>query len=209
MSEEKKGLVQGEKSKTNKTLGRKIRESFIYDDLSSVKDHIVDNIIIPEIKSGASNLIWNALTMLRDVFSGATDNVLYKGQPPVHRTDIRGKQNYASFYNSTVPFNSQNSGGSKTIVTTNGTTTVKEKGPDYQDISYKSIGDAWVVLEAVQDIIKQCGRASVGDLYDISQMSCEYTYYDWGWTNLNNAEPYRGGDGCYYLRLPRPIKFNK
>ena len=39
-------------------------------------------------------------------------------------------------------------------------------------------------------------------MYDLAGVTCDYTYNDYGWTSLRDAEVVRIRDG-YYIKLPR------
>lgn len=74
---------------------------------------------------------------------------------------------------------------------------------DYDMLSCRSRGDAEMVLTRLDEVIATYGQVRVSDLYDLLGVSCDYTYNDYGWTNLSTARvvPLRGGG--YGFDLPR------
>lgn len=77
---------------------------------------------------------------------------------------------------------------------------------DYEQLVYGSYGEADSVLERMFELLdSDYERVTVGDLYDLSQVSPgAYTNCDYGWTNLSGARVVRNFDGTYSLSLPRP-----
>ena len=69
----------------------------------------------------------------------------------------------------------------------------------------ESRADADDVLDAMSDLIENYESVSVADLYDLIgiDVSGRYTYNDYGWTSLRNAEIVEVREG-YWIKLPRP-----
>ena len=77
---------------------------------------------------------------------------------------------------------------------------------DYEELEFSSRGDADSVLERMFELIDSpYGRVTVGDLYDISEVSPgPYTNCNYGWTQLNGAHVVRNYNGTFSLSLPKP-----
>lgn len=76
---------------------------------------------------------------------------------------------------------------------------------DYDNIIFNNRGDAEAVLTAMDDILDQFGVVSVGDLYELSDVTTpSYTVNKYGWYNIRSAEVVRCRDG-YMLKLPRAV----
>ena len=73
------------------------------------------------------------------------------------------------------------------------------------DIILEFRADADDVLDAMSDLIETYESVSVADLYDLIgiDVSGRYTYNDYGWTSLRNAEIVEVHEG-YWIKLPRP-----
>lgn len=72
------------------------------------------------------------------------------------------------------------------------------------DIVLASRSDAEMVLRQMDDIIDSYGSVSVGDLFDLVDISHNYTDNKYGWKSIRNAEVIRVRDG-YALRLPKAL----
>ena len=75
---------------------------------------------------------------------------------------------------------------------------------DYDEIAFASRGDAEGVLTQMCDLIETYGQCSLADMYEAAGMSCDYTYNNYGWTNLSSSSTRRTRNGEYVLDLPKP-----
>lgn len=77
---------------------------------------------------------------------------------------------------------------------------------DYDQLVFATKAEAQVVLESMFELIDSpYERVTVGDLYDLAQVSPgPYTNCDYGWTNLMGSRVVNNFDGTYSLSLPRP-----
>lgn len=179
-------VVVGAVKQRKKTSVQRLRDIFIAEDVSNVKDYIFMDVLVPAVKKAIDDIVSEGIHML-----------LYKGDP--RRSGSRpstSRINYGSFSNreSDRRENRRESGS--------------RNGFDYNDIVFDTRGDAESVLDAMQDILDQYGVVSVGDLYDLSDVSIDnYMANKYGWTDLRRAEAIRVRDG-YIIKLPRalPIK---
>lgn len=73
---------------------------------------------------------------------------------------------------------------------------------DYETLIFATRGDAESVLDSMRQNIRDFKTVSVGDMFEFANRDCPFTYYDYGWINLNSAhvERVRGG---YLIRLPK------
>lgn len=172
-----------------KSLGRRFTETFIGDDIDSVKEYVKTDVVIPAIKNLIFESVTNALQMM------LWNNV---GQPIKRKGEQR---EYNEFYKS----KSYN-------VSASANRSPRDRF-DFYDIVFKSKFDAEKALSLLYEYVDTYGHATVADYYNsIPQevlknagiMSSVYTDNDWGWRDLNNIriQPVRGG---YILTLPRPI----
>lgn len=79
---------------------------------------------------------------------------------------------------------------------------------DYDEIVFDNRGDAEATLDALDALIDMYGVASVGDLFDLADVSTDnYMTEKYGWTKLNSAKVVSVKEG-WILKLPRalPIK---
>ena len=79
------------------------------------------------------------------------------------------------------------------------------RGYDQGNVVVNSRADAEAVIEQMDGIMETYGMVSVADLYDLVGMSSNCTEYNYGWTNIRNAEPVRLRDGGWMIKMPKAI----
>lgn len=169
-------VISGSVRTREKSLGRKFSETFLAEDLNSVKGFIIFDVIVPAIKETVSNVVSNAVEMLLfgDVRSvGKKKNETYTSYSNYYKKDNRrdrGKS--ASVYN-------------------------------YREIIFDSRGEAEDVLGNLVDIAYEYGSASIADLYDLVGVTGSFTDNRKGWSNLASAKVCRARGGGYIIDLPR------
>lgn len=161
-----------------KSLGKKFTETFLSDDLESVKKYAVHDVIIPAIKDTIVNIVKDGIEML---FYGST-----KGSSSTKY----GNVTYVS-YNSLSDKKANNKPYKQDDI------------PNYNEIILDSRGIAEKVLEQLRDMIAQYGSASVADLMELVNLDSSFTDWKYGWTNLRGSTVKRVRGG-YLIVLPRP-----
>lgn len=179
-SEKKIGKVVTGSTKTKKKNGiQKITDVFVPDDVENVKSYIFEDIIVPAIK----DILLDTVKTLLGV-NGRTG-----------KNTTASKVSYRSYYDKE---NDRRDYSARKVRT----------GYDYDNIVFESRGDAEAVLDAMNDIITQFGVVSIGDLYDLADMSVDnYTLNKYGWTDIRSATVNRVRDG-YMLKLPKALPLN-
>lgn len=162
-------------SRTNKNSGiNGLAKVFISEDVGNIKEYVIMDMLVPTLKK----------TVL-----GVVDMLLNGGNPTYTSRSSTSKVSYSRFYDE--PGNSRNRSESTTTRF------------DYSDIGFKTRGDAELVLDEMNNILERYGFVSIGDLYDIADMTPPpYTTNKYGWTNLSTARVERAG-GDYVIRLPK------
>lgn len=74
----------------------------------------------------------------------------------------------------------------------------------FENVTFDSRGDAEQVLDCMNDLIGRYQIASVADLYDLCGITCEYTDYKYGWTDLRGADILRDR-GAFFIKMPKPM----
>lgn len=170
-------VVSGSTTTKKKSRWRRFRDAIVSEDSANVKSYIFMDVLIPKIKEALSGII-----------NGATDMILY-GEKRGSKKSTVSKVSYRSFYERPE----------------REPVTKAKDSFDYDDIWFSTRGDAEAVLSAMEDIISQYGVVSVGDLYDLADISTtNYTINKYGWTSLRSAEVIRGREG-YLIKLPRAL----
>ena len=164
---------------------KKFADTFIAEDITSVKDYIIMEVLLPAAKKAISDIVRDGIDMLLygdtgrggKRSSGGSAYVSYRDYSSNRRDDDRRG------------------------------TSRNRSGYSYDDIIVETRGEAEEVLSQMDDLIDTYGDVSVADLYDLVGKSSNYTDYKYGWKNIRNAEAVRVRDG-YLLKLPRAVPLN-
>lgn len=161
----------------------KFADIFIAKDVADVKTYIFMDVLVPSIKKAIYDIVTNGLDML-----------LYNGEAHTRKSGNASKVSYDKRY---VREDDRRREPDRNRV---------RSGLDYDDIEFESRGDAEAVLSGMEDVIEQYGQVSVGDLYDLANVSTtNYAINKYGWNDLRSAYVQRTRHGMYVLKLPRAI----
>ena len=179
--EKKMGKVVTGTAKTRKkSEAKKLANTFLPDDVTSVKSYILMDVIVTGIKNAIADVVSIMLFGEAGRIGGKKGNgskVSYQRYYDDRRDDRR---DYAR----------PRAAG----------------GYDFDDIVFESRGDADLVLDQLEAAINQFGLASVADLYDLAGItSPRYTDNKYGWTDIRSARVVRIRDG-YILQLPKAVQ---
>lgn len=78
----------------------------------------------------------------------------------------------------------------------------------YDSPVFKEYADAMKVLENMNAILAQRGSVSVGQMYDLSSLTPEWTMHKYGFSDLRSARVEPTSDGRWFIRLPKAIALN-
>lgn len=176
--EPRKKIISGKaKVKTKTSLIKKLRDTFIPGDVVSVKSYVINQVIVPGIR----NLIVDTIGMfiLGDDYSGVGRRTSYSSIGRRERTS----------YSVRVDSDRNRYANVRT-------------GGKYRDIIYETREDAQDVLEELDNLIRDYGRASISDLYSASGITPDFTDEKDGWVDLKRATIRRVPDG-YILDMPK------
>jgi hypothetical protein len=168
--------------KTKKNDIRKFADIFISEDVSSVKNYIFMDVLVPAIKKAIYDIVTNGIDMF-----------LYGGTGKSKSGASGTKVSYRNYYdqkNNTGYRGSEN--------------TRSQNGFEYDDIIFNNRGEAEAVKQQMQAAIGRYGFVTVADLYDMVDLPAPYTSQKYGWMDVSNAEAARVRDG-YMLKLPRAV----
>lgn len=183
--EEKKKVekvVRGKAKKKKKSEVSKLASNFISEDVSSVKDYIIMDVLLPTAKKAISEIVSNGIDML-----------LY-GEVRDRRSSSTSRTSYSKYWDKERDRDRDRSDRRHS----------RRMGYDYDDIILDNRAEAEEVLDRMEDLIDTYGIVSVADLYDLVGITGNYTDNKYGWTNLRNAGVQRLRDG-YLLKLPKAL----
>jgi hypothetical protein len=159
---------------------QKFTDVFISEDIHSVKNFILQDVLIPAIKKAVVDTVTNGIKMLingtpaSDPRSTNASRVAYVNyyERPGDRVDYRRSQ-----------FRQESS---------------------YDNLVIPSLEEARNVLARMDELIESYKVVSVADLYDLCGVTGHYTDNNYGWADIRNADivPVNGG---YMIRLPRAM----
>ena len=180
---EKKKIEPIAQAKTKtKSEAKKLVGAFVQEDVTSVKDYIINDVLIPAAKKAITDIITNGIEML-----------LY-GETRSKSKSRDTKVSYTKYYDRDRDYDRPSRSRGR-------------YGYDYDDIILDTRREAEEVLDRMDDLIDTYGMVSVADLYDLVGISGNYTDNKYGWTNLRNSDVQRVRDG-YLLKLPKALPFD-
>lgn len=171
---EKRQKVVSSKVTTKKNQARRFADVFLAEDIGSVKDHVLMEILVPAISNTILDIITNAANMVFGKYSGTKKR--------------NGSRISYSRYSD--PRDERRSG------------TRAQSRFDYEDIIFDSYGDAEIVLDEMDNLIDKFHEVTVADLYDLAGLNAPFTANKYGWENIATAKPMRVSGG-YALKLPK------
>jgi len=181
--EHKKVISGTAKTKKSGPIGRFCKK-FLNEDARDIKSYAINDVIRPYIKDAIWNIITNGLDM-----------ALY------------GESRHQKKASSYISYKSYGSGSASHRSEKRSEEKSKPSIFSYDEIILETRGDADALLEAMCDILEEYHQVRVFDMYDLVEMSCDYTTMEYGWTDLRTAEVVRVNGG-YVLNLPKARLLN-
>lgn len=165
---------------------RKFMDNFIATDMKEMRDTIIRESIIPTVQKGIIDLVTNGLS------------IAFFGHPQPKKN-----KNYSS---SIFNYSGCWSGGQNTSsISTQTQNQQHQRSLTMDEIEFETIVEANDVLEALRNWIEQYGEVSVAELYNMIQVTADYTFYNYGWKNLDNAQVVPISGGGFAIDFPRPM----
>lgn len=151
-------------TKKKSPLNRLI-STFIAEDITDVKNYLIEEVAIPYVKDA----ILDGMEML---LTGKTRGRTYKNEK---------KTNY-SYISSNPSRNNRSSGDTR-------------RKTDFNNLIFETRAEAEEVLSRMIDALETFQVVSIADLYDLCGVTGEITDYKWGWENLSSADVKRDREG--------------
>lgn len=184
-----------------KTIGKKLKETFICQDAKEVRHDVTERVIIPTIKD-----------LLYDVGTGILEGLIFGGDRRGSRRSRRRERESPTGYSDIYKYGS--SGKTRDV------NTYQKRRIDLDDILFDKYGgtlddrdDALNVVKCLKQRILDFDTALVQDVYDlVGQSSPDYMTVEFGWDSVDEIErgysinKVRGG---YVLSLPPPHRLDK
>lgn len=175
-----KPVVTGKVITRKQSKVRKFTDEFISEDAKNVKSYVFGEVLIPAIKKAISDIVTDGI-----------DIILYGEAKGGRKRSTADRVSYRNYYD-------------KDNRSSRSETTSSTSRYSYDDIVLSTRGEAQDVLDRMFEIVDTYGVVSIADLYDLVNITGNYTDNKYGWTNLRNAEVLRVRDG-YMIKLPRAM----
>lgn len=185
-----KSVVTGTTIVRKKSVGDKIRDTFIAEDLVKVKDYVVTDVIVPNIKKAIDDIVSNGIHM---VLYGSGTGSRSSSSNRIHTSSSSPRISYKDYYDGRT---SPSAVGSRTNFY------------NFDDVVFDTRGDAELVLDQLVDMLSSYGVVTVQDYYDSCGVTSDYTTCDYGWRTLKTASIARVPEG-YIIRMPRAIDIRR
>lgn len=178
-------VVTGKVTRKKKNELSKIGDAFISEDAHSVGSYLLEEVIMPGIKNTFADIVIDGITML-----------LF-GETKISRRNSDGSGGrytpYGSRYNNSVRYSDRNR---------------IRTGYDFDEIIISTKGEAYDVLDQMEDILERYGVVRVADLYELVGEQGSYTDNKYGWKTLRGSDAVRTRDGRYILKLPKVMEID-
>lgn len=175
-------VVSGKATVKKKSGIVRLADVFLPEDVSSVKEYILVDVIIPKIKN-----------MLHDIGSEAWDS--FWGISG--RSNSRGTASRVSY----VSYDkmSQN----KQV------DSPRRSGVNYEEIIFSTRGDAEAVYDRMAELCDTFNAVSVADMYELAEVPNDnYTLNKYGWTSMEGAQVVRLSGGGFAIKMPKARPFD-
>ena len=189
-----------------KSLGTKVKETFISTDLPDVKGNIVNDIIVPSAK----NMVLDAIRSIASGAVGTVEMMLFGRISRGGLYSARGRD-YGSI-GSRIRYESM-SGQSRS---SRELTSTQRSSFQFDSIIFEGLEvidgiernprqQAQAVIDSMKDHIEMYGYATVRDLYDYANITTrDYTESAYGWRSFATARPEPVAGGGYIIVCPKP-----
>lgn len=162
----------------------KAAEIFTGQDLNSVKEHLIKDVLFPNIQK-----------LLYDTITNGADTIIYGGKGKNKRSDGTRVSYWRSYDSGSGSNNEKPTYSGRGIY-------------NFENLLFEKKQDAEAVLDSMQEIIDQFGVVSVADLYDLADVAIDNTTAsNYGWKSIASAKSVATPDG-WILSLSKPIYLN-
>ena len=181
----RKEIVPVTKGTVRKKSGfKKFTNAMVASDGGSIKDNIINDIVIPTAKETISNIVKTAVDM---IFFGEvrsdrksrrrSDRVSYRDYYDDRRERRYDRERY------------------------------RRSAYDFDDVVIETRQKAINVLDNMEDMIDEYGGVSVAEYYEFVGVTANHTDYNYGWRDLRPAKvrPVRGG---YIIDFPQVVSID-
>lgn len=179
-------VISGTAKVKKKSELRKFADNFISEDVGSVKDYLVKDVVIPTVVDFIEDIVVGGIRTLLRGDAGRRDS-----------KDRRGYGGSPSYINYTRYSDRRDDRGSRDNQT--------RRGYGYDDVIVPTRADAEEVIRQMDEIMETYGMVRVADLYESVGLPTNFTDNNYGWMNIRSADVVRMRDGGWLVKMPKAI----
>lgn len=178
--------VVSEKAYVRKKSGIvRLADVFLPEDVESVKEYIIRDILIPKIKYGIHDIVSEAW----DSFCGISGR----------RSSGNGASRVSFVSYDKKYQNGQSNEGQPR----------RSSSMSYDEIYFKDRGNAESVFDRMGELCEEYGNVSVADMYEIAEVPNDnFALYKIGWTSMEGAQIQRMNGGEFRIKMPKARPFD-
>ena len=182
-------VVTGSVKRQKRGFGKKMAETFLEDNTRSVGEYVFHDVLIPAAKSMICDIVG---------WGGFAEMLLFGSVRGGSRSPRQGGRGSFTSYDKAYYGSSSKDPRDRGREISR----VGRARHDFDEIILENRGEAEDVLSHLVDLTIDYGQATVADLYDLVDITSEFTDNKYGWTDLRNASVSRVRGG-YLINLPR------
>lgn len=171
-------IVSGRVRMKKKGLFQKAVDLMMPEDVTDLKSHMLEEVLIPCAKDTIRDLV--DLILFGERRGGRPNG---KGGTKVSYRDYYDRPNNRRDYNQVRARSSF----------------------ELAELIFDTRGEALEVLQALDDAIARYGTVTVADYYEFSGVQSAYTDNKYGWKNIQHADTVSVRGGGFTIRMPRPL----
>lgn len=179
-------VTEGPVIRRKKPMRRKILEALGGNDARGVWGYVWLDVLLPAARD-----------MIADAGREGIERMIYRGEPRPRSRHGRGEPS------GHVPYNRYSSSYGRRDEPRREMSRRGRALHDFDEIILDTRAEADEVLDRLDDWVERYDLATVADLYEMCNISGNFTDQKWGWTDLSGARVTRVRNG-YLLDLPRP-----
>ena len=177
-----KPVIEGGVTQKRKGLGSKIAETFTGDDINSVGDYILFDVILPTAKA-----------MISDAISQGIERLLFG--------DSGSRRSRSASISSGKTFVNYGKMSSKSNDRPRELSSYARNSHDFDEVVVDDRGKAERILENLENAIDEYDFVTVADFYSMISITPSFTDHKYGWTSIKGASIDRDRQG-YRIILP-------
>lgn len=192
---EKKREIKAVTTSTVKSKSKmqRVMDNFVHRNTESIKDYVIETVLIPAITSGISGIG----DIIIDSLIEGVGNLFESGGFDIHRDHKSSTTSYSEYYRKRHRHGKDDRDeeyeGNKRL--------------SYDEIVVPTRSKAEAVIAELKLIIREDGRATVAQLFETVEQLPTWTDNNWGWRSLDSADWVKVRDG-YLLKFPQPKKLD-